>query len=201
MGSSDSTKLFGGEENASCLETWSGDRQLFALTEINICLRENFFLAFSKVLINVFSESTVDSALGGVIGISGLDRGYSTGDWSLGRESPYSMVCLSKEANSPGALEGLMVKSAYVGSFSFSALIFEALVDLKGSSKPFFLIFVCGRTPFSGSGSSLCSFLTGGSVFFSFACRGGSTRAMCLSLMECLIVASPLVGWDEGEVC
>lgn len=111
------------------------------------------------------------------------------------------MVCFSTGGNSPGALEGLVVKSAYVGSSLFSELTFDALADLKGSSKPFFLILVCGRTSFLGSGSSLCSFLAGSSVFCSLTGRIGSTRGMCRSLRDCLVVPSPLGTGDVGEVC
>lgn len=193
--------FFGDEGNTLSLDTYSVECKLLDLAEINICLRENFFLAFSKVLIILLSKSTLVSVEGGVTGISGLEGGYSAVDWSLWRETPSSAICFSTEGSSPGALEGLAVKSSYVGSSPFIALTFEALDDLKGSSKPFFLILVCGPTSFSASGSNLCSFLTGNSVFCSFIGRTGRTRGMCRSLRECLAVLSPLPRWDEGEVC
>lgn len=147
----------------------------------------------------LLSESTLVSEEGGVIGISGLVTGKPVVDWSLWSQTPPSVVCLSIEGNSPGALEGLEVKSTYVGSSPLSALTFDALADLKGSSKPFFLILVCGGTSFPDSGSGLCSFLADGSVFCPLG-RIGSTRGMCRSLRDCLVESSPLTGWDEREV-
>lgn len=156
--------FLGGEWNALALEVQSGERKLLGLAEINICRRENFFLALSKVLIILLSESTPASADGGVTGMSGLEGGHSLVDWSLFSEAPSSVVCFSTEGNSQGALLGLVVKSAYVGSSPFSALTFDALPDLKGISKPFFLILVCAKTSFPGSRSSFSPILASGSV-------------------------------------
>lgn len=193
--------FIGGKGDAFSLEVYSGESKLLVLAEFNICRRENFFLALSKVLIILFSVSTLVSADGGVIGISGLDSGHSVADWSPWSETPSSLVCFSIEGISPGALEGLVVKSAYVGAAPLSVLTFDALDDLKGSSKPFLLILVCGRTSLTDSGSSLCSFLAGGSIFSSFPGRTGSTRGMCLFLRDCFAESSSLATWEERELC
>lgn len=155
--------VLGGGVNS--LPVLSGECKLLGLEEINMFRRENFFLALSNVLIILLSESTVVSAEGGVTGTSGLERGHSLFDWSLWSEAPSSVVCFSTDGNSPGALHGLVVKSSYVGSSPLSALTFDALTDLNGSSKAFFLILVCGKASFPDSGSGLYSLLTGVSVF------------------------------------
>lgn len=155
--------VLGGGVNS--LPVLSGECKLLGLEEINMFRRENFFLALSKVLIILLSESTVVSAEGGVTGTSGLERGYSVFDWSLWSEAPSSVVCFSTDGNSPGALHGLVVKSPYVGSSPLSALTFDALTDLNGSSKAFFLTLVCGKASFPNSGSGLYSLLNGVSVF------------------------------------
>lgn len=85
---------------------------LLGFADNNICRHENFFLALSKVLKILLSESTLVSAVGGLTGVSGLERGHSAVDWSLRNEIPSSAVCFSTECNSPGALEGLVVRSA-----------------------------------------------------------------------------------------
>lgn len=88
-----------------------------------------------------------------------------------------------------------------MGSAPHSVPTFATLDDLKGSSKPFFLILVCSRTSFTGSGSCLCSFWAGKSDLCSFTGRPGSTRGMCWSLRACLLVPSPLASGGEGELC
>lgn len=161
------------------------------MAESNICLHDNFFLAFSKVLIILLSDSTLAPVGGGVTGMSGLETGNSAVDWLLWEESRSSTGCFPTEGNSPGALEGLIVKSEYVGS-PFSPLILAAFDDLKGSNKPFFLILVCIAASFPGSSSSLSSLVAGSSDLCSFTGMKGSTRGMCRSLRDCLVVASLL---------
>lgn len=165
-----------------------------------MCLYENFFLALSKVLIILLSESTLDLTGGEVIENSGLVRATSAAYWSLWRDTPSSVLCVSPEGKSAGALEGLMVKSTYVGSSSVSALPFVAFDDLKGSSNPFFLTLVCGTASLPGSGSGLCSFLRGSSALCSLTSGTGSTRGMCLSTRDCLAVQFSWRRWHVGEV-
>lgn len=109
LGPSDPTLslLFGGEGITFSLGAKSGECWFLALVEINMCRWENFFLALSKVLIILFSESTLVSAEGGVVDGSGLERLKSLVDWLPRSGNPFSGVCFSTEGNSPGALEGL----------------------------------------------------------------------------------------------
>lgn len=160
------------------------------MAESNICLHDNFFLALSRVLTILLSDSRLVPVGGGLTEMSGLEKGSSDVDWLLWKESRSSTGGFSTEGNSPGALEGLIVKSEYVGS-PFSPLILAAFDDLKGSNKPFFLILVCVAASFPGSSSSLSSLVAGSSDWCSFTGMKGSTRGMCRSLRDRLVVASP----------
>lgn len=164
------------------------------MAESNICLHDNFFLAFSRVLTILLSGSTLVPVGGGETEMSNSDV-----DWLLWKESRSSTGGFSAEGNSPGALEGLIAKSEYVGS-PFSPLILAAFDDLKGSNKPFFLILVCVTASFPGSSSSLSSLVAGSSDLCSFTGMKGSTRGMCRSLRDCLVVASLLPCRKDGGV-
>lgn len=64
--------LFGGDASALLLGSLSEECEPLGLEDIINC-RENFFLALSRVLIIMFSESVLVSAEGGVTATSGLE--------------------------------------------------------------------------------------------------------------------------------
>ena len=122
----------------------SGEGRLLALQDSSMCLRENFLLALSKVLMIRLSESPLVSLEGGVT--SGLGR----------CQSPSS--CPWREDNSPGALAGLLLVSEAAWAQSSPAVGgFDDLEALKGSSKHFLFILVEGRVSSGGSISCLGS--------------------------------------------